>query len=190
MLSQHRDDLTHQPTARFPFIDGASLNVRGQSPLQHSADCGACLLPVAGRPVTSDRPLGLGPGDTNLYRYVRNQPTNSVDPTGLITAGPSEERETLSQLKERCEVADKLLHKLDLTISRYETRVRVLSIYIQEVDDLIARSAKLKNQPFSPLLKALRKHLANDLAESETNLAYLSVVVPPLLPRRARQSDQ
>jgi RHS repeat-associated protein len=31
---------------------------------------------------TSEDPIGLGGGDYNLYRYVRNDPLNRVDPTG------------------------------------------------------------------------------------------------------------
>jgi RHS repeat-associated protein len=32
---------------------------------------------------TSQDPKGFKAGDTNLYRYVANDPTNSTDPTGL-----------------------------------------------------------------------------------------------------------
>ena len=38
--------------------------------------------PTTGRWTTED-PLGFGAGDTNLYRYVHNQPTRYVDPTGF-----------------------------------------------------------------------------------------------------------
>jgi RHS repeat-associated protein len=31
----------------------------------------------------SEDPIGFGGGDGNLYRYVRNAPTNATDPTGL-----------------------------------------------------------------------------------------------------------
>ena len=31
-------------------------------------------------------PWGFGAGDVNLYRYVRNSPTNATDPNGMITA--------------------------------------------------------------------------------------------------------
>jgi RHS repeat-associated protein len=40
--------------------------------------------PSSGRFLTKD-PLGFSGGDVNLYRYVRNQPTNLVDPFGLWT---------------------------------------------------------------------------------------------------------
>lgn len=38
---------------------------------------------------TSEDPLHLAAGDTNLYRYVSNQPTNATDPLGLHSVGPS-----------------------------------------------------------------------------------------------------
>jgi len=38
--------------------------------------------PVDGRWVSQD-PLGFGGGDSNLYRYAGNRPTNQTDPTGL-----------------------------------------------------------------------------------------------------------
>src|SRR5205823_1849917 len=37
-----------------------------------------------GRWLTPD-PLGFDAGDSNLTRYVRNQPTNYTDPSGLAT---------------------------------------------------------------------------------------------------------
>ena len=36
-----------------------------------------------GRFVSQD-PKGFAAGDTNLYRYVGNHPTSSVDPTGFL----------------------------------------------------------------------------------------------------------
>ena len=41
---------------------------------------------VTGRFVSQD-PKGFAAGDTNLYRYVKNQPTNSVDPSGKAEPG-------------------------------------------------------------------------------------------------------
>jgi hypothetical protein len=38
--------------------------------------------PSVGR-FTSYDPLGFGAGDPNLYRYVKNDPTNATDPSGL-----------------------------------------------------------------------------------------------------------
>jgi RHS repeat-associated protein len=38
--------------------------------------------PLLGRWITPD-PLGLGAGDTNLYRYVGNSAPNATDPSGL-----------------------------------------------------------------------------------------------------------
>jgi RHS repeat-associated protein len=39
--------------------------------------------PSTGRFISQD-PIGLAGGDVNLYGYVGNHPTNSVDPTGLL----------------------------------------------------------------------------------------------------------
>jgi RHS repeat-associated protein len=39
--------------------------------------------PANGRFISED-PLGFGAGDTNLYRYVGNSPTNATDPSGMI----------------------------------------------------------------------------------------------------------
>lgn len=42
--------------------------------------------PNSGRFIQKD-PIGLKAGDTNFYRYVGNNPLNSVDPSGLDTCG-------------------------------------------------------------------------------------------------------
>lgn len=41
-----------------------------------------CYDPVSGRFIQKD-PIGLAAGDTNLYRYVGNNPMNFSDPSGL-----------------------------------------------------------------------------------------------------------
>jgi RHS repeat-associated protein len=46
--------------------------------------------PTIGR-WTSQDPLGFDAGDPNLYRYVRNDPTNATDPSGLIITPPKPE---------------------------------------------------------------------------------------------------
>lgn len=38
--------------------------------------------PSSGRWLIED-PIGFDAGDVNLYRYVGNNPTNAIDPTGL-----------------------------------------------------------------------------------------------------------
>jgi RHS repeat-associated protein len=42
--------------------------------------------PKTGRWQSQDS-LGFGAGDSNLYRYVQNSPTNSTDPSGLLSDG-------------------------------------------------------------------------------------------------------
>lgn len=44
--------------------------------------------PASGRWISQD-PLGFDAGDSNLYRYVNNAPTNEVDPSGLATGRPA-----------------------------------------------------------------------------------------------------
>ncbi len=47
-------------------------------------DCGRARHydPNTGRFLTKD-PIGFASGDTNMYRYVMNDPINRTDPTGL-----------------------------------------------------------------------------------------------------------
>jgi RHS repeat-associated protein len=45
------------------------------------------LDPFVGQFISQD-PIGFNAGDTNLYRYVGNSPTNFTDPTGLISDDP------------------------------------------------------------------------------------------------------
>jgi RHS repeat-associated protein len=50
--------------------------------------------PTVGRFINED-PLGFGAGDTNIYRYVGNSPTNAVDPSGLESCGSGGEPPSL-----------------------------------------------------------------------------------------------
>src|SRR5262245_40218113 len=43
--------------------------------------------PTVGRWLQSD-PKGFDAGDPNLYRYVKNSPTNYTDPSGLYLVAP------------------------------------------------------------------------------------------------------
>jgi uncharacterized protein RhaS with RHS repeats len=65
--------------------------------------------PKIGRFISED-PIGFGGGETNLYEYVGNSPTRSVDPTGL-----SEEdyeqicgRKLVSLVKEKAELKERI----------------------------------------------------------------------------------
>jgi len=44
--------------------------------------------PTLGRFITTD-PIGFQAGDENLYRFVSNNPTNAVDPSGLSQIDPT-----------------------------------------------------------------------------------------------------
>jgi RHS repeat-associated protein len=44
--------------------------------------------PSTGRFISED-PIGFASGDTNIYRYVGNSPTNFIDPSGLAGEEPS-----------------------------------------------------------------------------------------------------
>ena len=37
---------------------------------------------------TTQDPMGFAAGDSNLYRYVNNGPTDATDPSGDITLSP------------------------------------------------------------------------------------------------------
>jgi len=69
----------------------------------HDADTGLVRFgardydPVVGRWTAKD-PIGFGGRDSNLYRYVRNDPVNFVDPLGTQTLEELERR--LAELKE------------------------------------------------------------------------------------------
>lgn len=42
--------------------------------------------PTIGRFMAED-PIAFESGDVNIFRYVKNSPTNSIDPSGLLTEG-------------------------------------------------------------------------------------------------------
>jgi uncharacterized protein RhaS with RHS repeats len=50
--------------------------------------------PMVGRFLEED-PIGFAAGDPNLFRYVRNSPTNATDPSGLQEAVPQLSIKTL-----------------------------------------------------------------------------------------------
>lgn len=56
--------------------------------------------PTLGRFITSD-PIGFLSGDTNLYRYVGNDPINFVDPLGLASKACAKAEKELSKAKKK-----------------------------------------------------------------------------------------
>ena len=46
--------------------------------------------PTVGQFIEED-PVGFDAGDTNLYRYCGNSPTNARDPSGMASYGPNGE---------------------------------------------------------------------------------------------------
>jgi hypothetical protein len=46
-------------------------------------DVSSCAGQAVGREISQD-PLGFAAGDTNFYRYVRNRPTDLIDPEGTL----------------------------------------------------------------------------------------------------------
>ena len=51
-----------------------------------SAECHSPAFPDDGRPFWNEIPLGFAGGDTNLYRYCGNDPTDKTDPTGRTSS--------------------------------------------------------------------------------------------------------
>ncbi len=73
-------------------------------------------------PSSPSAPLGFDAGDGNLYRYVRNGPTNVNDPTGLENPGPTL-GPTVPNLsfKEQQELGTKLRDEMK-TVAEYVAR--------------------------------------------------------------------
>jgi RHS repeat-associated protein len=71
--------------------------------------------PKAGRWISQD-PIQFAAGDTNLYRFVQNDPTRATDPSGL--ALDVKDRDALTKLV------------LELGDNRYRTRVRAQNVLL------------------------------------------------------------
>ena len=106
--------------------------------------------------VGTHHPLGFDAGDSNLYRYVRNNPTRSIDPTGLAApcilasaiaraqqqakiksafnqlASQDEQERTIALLK--LSIADR-----NAVLRFLEARVKVKKVNEKTVNDLIAK---------------------------------------------------
>lgn len=65
------------------YSDDEGINKTSTSPLLPFQVRARFYNPMSGRWISPD-PLGYDAVDPNLYRYVRNNPINAVDPSGLI----------------------------------------------------------------------------------------------------------
>jgi RHS repeat-associated protein len=83
--------------------------------------------PAVGRFVSED-PIGFAAGDANLYRYVGNEATGKVDPSGL------ERDDNIAIHQERREKAD---HESQAQWKRDERRLRQLRFVLSEILDIL-----------------------------------------------------
>jgi RHS repeat-associated protein len=108
--------------------------------------------PAIGRFLTED-PLALGAGDSDLYRYVGNNPVNNSDPLGLQSFVPNDwqARQIIQQIdseirlrgydaKRACLVR---IQTLRMEIGKLEARVRKIKL---EVAIIIAQISDLQGQ--------------------------------------------
>ncbi len=75
--------------------------------------------PETGRWTSAD-PIGFAGGDTNLYRYVNNDPVNSTDRSGTADPPPTD-AELLSYLREVQRNVEKAYKKLEKAVKAGET---------------------------------------------------------------------
>ena len=73
-----------------------------------------------GRFISGD-PVGFRGQDINLYRYVKNQPTGFVDPSGLVSIDPSFNPNCLHSLQRALNIVHHLRKKCDCAFSKIGT---------------------------------------------------------------------
>ena len=79
--------------------------------------------PKTGRFLSED-PIAFGSGDTNLYRYVRNNPVNSLDPFGLQATNPAGAfGDIFGQLNDAGQgaISDRAFNNLDNALDQFES---------------------------------------------------------------------
>jgi hypothetical protein len=90
--------------------------------------------PTVGRWRTED-PIGFTSGDYNLYRYVGNNPTNAVDPTGLkLVVGDHEIKDA----------GDPLFQEIINTINKGEDFKKELDVAIEILEKMIESRVEKK----------------------------------------------
>jgi len=146
---------------RYKFADGAFNSVTGFSqfgPREYSAAIGRW---------TSTDPLGFAAHDSNLYRYVQNQPTTLIDPSGKQPNPQNMSRaewlRAMRQLMARLEQA--------MQAERDPAVRSQLGRMIRELDNLITREIEGGN----PAL----------IVDNSPNIIIASIFVPWLMAARA-----
>jgi RHS repeat-associated protein len=94
--------------------------------------------PTSGRFVSQD-PSGFSAGDADLYRYVGNDPTNAIDPSGLqqgiVVSGPNGPQ--INSLMEQADKLSSLMHNEEDRIAALENSISTNDLMIRELVDKI-----------------------------------------------------
>jgi hypothetical protein len=121
-------------------------------------------LRLSARSLAQQEPLGFEAGDTNLYRYVENDPTDFTDPTGLKILNPELPGFTNEQKVELKKVDEELTKTLPLVIAEVKK---------YNVDGLKAQRMKAGLPVREDLLKKYKQVQEKIVANLETILQRL-----------------
>lgn len=97
----------------------------------------------AGRWTAVD-PIGFRGGDTNLYRYVSNDPVNRVDVFGLQSGpgAPNDLPTELSLPEQLMGVCSASLRRMDVELKERERRIKELTPYVQTILEMLGGASR------------------------------------------------
>jgi RHS repeat-associated protein len=147
-----------------PFGETTTLSTSLPNPFTFSGQAGVMQVgaslfsmrariysPVVGQFLSND-PLGLAGGDTNIRRYVMNDPLDFADPsgTGLSIVGPKQQ---LTMEQERSQELDRQMQQLNKDIQDLENLNKQKDINAEkerEIQSLQAKIDRLRNHKPDP----------------------------------------